>query len=118
MFCFFYFFFFFFLKQRHFVMLHKRFSHQIKKQEEGTLCLPGPTLSGSFEYCNFMHYLFRKVFCNILIPKFRNYSPRTGCLALYRSLFWNNYWYKKYCIFLFLQPVTNTYFPDHFLIAA
>ena len=52
-----------------------------------TLYLPGRTLSGSFLCCNFMHYLFRKAFYNILIEKFQNYSPLTGYLALYMSLF-------------------------------
>ena len=68
-------------------MPHKNFFHQIKKQEEMTPYLPGPTLGGSFLCCNFMHYLFRKVSSNIVIQKFQNYSPRTGCLALYISLF-------------------------------
>ena len=36
-------------------MLHKRSFHQIIKQEEMSLCLPGPNLSGSFVCCNFMH---------------------------------------------------------------
>ena len=39
----------------HFIMLHKIFFHQIKKQKEMTLYLPGPNLSGSFVCCNFMH---------------------------------------------------------------
>ena len=38
----------FFLKGKHFVMLHKRFFHQIETQEEMTLYLSGPILSGSF----------------------------------------------------------------------
>ena len=38
----------FFLKGRHFVMLHKRFFHQIETQEEMTLYFPGPILSRSF----------------------------------------------------------------------
>ena len=53
-------------------MLHKRFFNQIEKQEEMTLCLADPTLSGSLVCCNFMHYLFRKVFWNILIQKFQS----------------------------------------------
>ena len=36
--------------------------------------------------CNFIHCLFRKVFCNILIHKFQSHSPRTECLALYMSM--------------------------------
>ena len=76
----------FLLNGRHFVMLHKFFFHQITKQEKMTQYLPGLTLSGSFVWCNFMHYLFMKVFCIILIQKFQNY---------------------------FLRPVTNTRFPDH-----
>ena len=91
----------FFLKRRHFVMLHKRFIYQIEKQEETTLFLTGPKLPASFVSCNFIHYIFRKVFCNILIQKFQNSSTRTGCLALYISLFQNNYWRKKYFIFCF-----------------
>ena len=39
----------------HFTKLHKKLFHQIKKQEEMTLYLPGPNLSGSFFCCNFMH---------------------------------------------------------------
>ena len=77
----------FFLKGRHFVMLHRRFFYQIEKPEEMTLYLPGPNLFGSFVCCNVMHDLSRKVFCNILIQKFQNYTPRTGCLARYMSLF-------------------------------
>ena len=77
----------FFLKRRYFVILHQRFFHQIEMREEMTLYLPGRTLSGSFLCCNFMHYLFRKAFCNILIEKFQNYSPLAGYLALYMSLF-------------------------------
>ena len=61
--------------------------HQIEMREEMTIYLPGRTLSGSFLCCNIMHYLFRKAFCNILIQKFQNYSPLTGYLALYMSLF-------------------------------
>ena len=76
----------FLLKGRHFVMLHKIFFHQITKQEKMTQYLPGLTLSGSFVWCNFMHYLFMKVFCIILIQKFQNY---------------------------FLRRVTNTRFPYH-----
>ena len=77
----------FFLKGRHFLMLHRTFFYQIEKQEEITLYLPGPTLFVSFVCCNVMHDLSRKVFCNILIQKFQNYTPRTGCLARYISLF-------------------------------
>ena len=90
----------FFLKCRHFVQLHKISFHQIKKQKEIikyktenfmiliTLSiqiydLTEPTLSRLFTCCNVIHYLFRKVFCNILIKKFQSCSPRTGCLALY-----------------------------------
>ena len=51
-----------------------------------------------------MHYLFRKVFCNILIKKFQNYTPRTGCIALYMSLILNIYRCPKYCILLLLLP--------------
>ena len=65
-----------------------------------TLYLLGPFTSGPFVCCNFVHYLFRKVFCNIVIQKFQNYSPWTRCLALYMSLFQNNYWCKNYYIFL------------------
>ena len=67
-------------------MLHKRFFHQIEKQEEITIYLPGSTLFGSFICCNFMHYLFRKVFNNILIQKSQNYSPLSVRLALDMSL--------------------------------
>ena len=78
-------------------------------------------LFGSFTCCNFIHFLFRNVFCNILIQIFFNpesYSPQTECLALYLSLFQKNYWCRKYCIFLILLPVTKKHFLDHFLIAA
>ena len=86
----------FFFKGRHFVMLHKIFS---EKQEELTLYLPGPTLSGSFVCCYCMHYLFRKISCNILIQKFQNCSSQTACLALTMSLFQKNYWCKNYWVF-------------------
>ena len=72
-----------------------------RKAREITLFLTGPKLPASFVSCNFIHYIFRKVFCNILIQKFQNSSTRTGCLALYISLFQNNYWRKKYFIFCF-----------------
>ena len=39
--------------------------------------LTGPTFSGPFTCCNFMHYLFRKVFCNILIQKFQKVTVVT-----------------------------------------
>ena len=105
---------FFFLKGKHFVMLHKLFFVQIKKQEKMTLYLTGSTLlSGSLLCCSFMHYLFRKLFCNILIQKFQIYSPQTGCLALILE----QLLVQKILYFLFLQPETNTYFPDYFLIA-
>ena len=48
--------------------------------------------SNSFACCNFVHYLSRKVFCNILFQKFLNYTPGTGGLAPYMSLFQNKYW--------------------------
>ena len=34
--------------------------------------------SESFVRCTFMHYLFRKVFCNIFFQKFWNYTPGQG----------------------------------------
>ena len=55
--------------------------------------------------------LFRKVFWNILIRKCQNYTPRTVFLALYMYLFSSNYWWQKYCTFLFLRPVANTHIP-------
>ena len=87
-----------------------------EKQKEMTLYLPEPTLSGSFVCYDFMHYLFKKVFYDILIQKFQNYSPQAECLALYMSLFLNIYWCKKYFIFLIFQSLTNTHFQDHLQI--
>ena len=63
-------------------MLPKTFFHQIEKQEEMALYLPGSVVG-----CSFMHVLFKKFFYNIQIQIFQNYSPRTGCLARYMSLF-------------------------------
>ena len=115
----------FFVRGRRFVTLHKRVLHQMGKQEEMTLYLPGPTLSRSFVRCNFIHQLFGKVFCNILIEKVPNYSPRTGFLALYMSLFKNNYWCAKNTVFFVFaacdkyplsRSFTSTHFPGHFLL--
>ena len=42
-------------------MLLRGFFHQIEKQEEMSLYLLGPTLSGPFVCCNFMHYLLQSL---------------------------------------------------------
>ena len=97
----------FFFKGRHFVMLHKKFFYQTERQGELILYLPEPTLSGSLICWNFVNYLFRKAFCNILILKFQN------CLVIYMPLTQNNYWCKNTVFFLFLLPVTNNRLPDH-----
>ena len=81
-------------------------------QEEMKPYLPGPTLSRSFVCFYFMHYLSRKVFCNTLIHKFQNYSPRTVFSTVY-VLVLEQILVEKNCVFLFLRPVTNTHFPDH-----
>ena len=72
--------------------------------------LPVPILSESFLCCNFMHYLFRKAFCNILIQKFQNCSHQTGCLALYTSLFQKDYWCQKLYFFVFVACYKHTTF--------
>ena len=70
----------------------------------------GPTLSGSFVCCNFMH--------DFLIRKFQNYNPWTGFLALYMPLFYNNYWSQKCCIcFAFAtfykHPLSGSFLDRH-----
>ena len=96
------------LKVKHFVMLHKRFFHQIKKQEEMTLYLPEPTLSGSFVCYNFMHYLSRKFSCSILTQKFQNYSSWTVPLALYMSLFFCGLWQKPTFQIIYKHPLSRS----------
>ena len=117
----------FFQKDRHSVMLHKRPFNQIEKQEEMTLYLPEPALSGSFRCCNFMYQLFRKVFCNIYlnpeIPKLQSLNRlfSTAYVVILEQLLVQ----KMLYFFVFeacdrhslSRSFTNTHFPDHFLIA-
>ena len=70
-------------------------------------------LSGSFVCCNFMHHLFWKVFCNILIQKFKNYTPWTGNTLYVYAFILEQLSVPEILIFLFLRPVKNTHFPDH-----
>ena len=109
----------FFLKGKHFVMLTKKiFPSNRNARRNDSIFTWAYFIWILLMRGNFMHCLFRKIFCNILIQKFQNYSPRIGCLALCMTLTKNNYWCKKYCNFLFLWPVINTHLQDHFLIAA
>ena len=62
----------FFLKGRHFLTLHKRFCHQIEKQEEISLYLTGPTFLGHL-------YVV------------------TLCIDFLGKSFAISYWCKKYC---------------------
>ena len=109
----------FFLKGKHFVMLTKKiFPSNRNARRNDSIFTWAYFIWILLMRGNFIHCLFRKIFCNILIQKFQNYSPRIGCLALCMTLAKNNYWCKKYCNFLLLWPVINTHLQDHFLIAA
>ena len=70
-------------------------------------------LPGSFICCNFIHYHFRKVFCNILIQKFQSYSPRTRCLARICPYFRESIGAKNTvftCFCGLLHPLSRSFF--------
>ena len=74
--------------------------------------LTRPVLPGSFICCNFIHYHFRKVFCNILT---KLHSPDKMFSTVYVLIL------KKVLVlkilYLLVFAACYTHFPDLFLIA-
>ena len=105
----------FFLKHGHFVMPQKRFFHEIKKQEEMNLYLPGSTSSRSFVCCYFMHYLFTKVFCNILIQKFQNLRTIIGAKNTAYFCFCS-LWQSPTFQIIYKHPLSRSFLDSHLTI--